>query len=87
MLISLISYTKEHISKVPRAAILLVQAFCIRLHDEDPTFIRHFIQRHLRLKAVYKEPHHLQETSLSGVSLTLLSTNYPRPPTSLPHAL
>ena len=69
MLTSLTSYTKEHIANVPRAAILLVQAFCFRLHDEDPTFIRHFIQRHVRLKAAYKEPHHLQEYSLSGVGV------------------
>ena len=66
-------YIKEHIPKLPRAAILLVQAFSLRLHDEDPTFIRRFLQRHLAVKAVYKEPHQLPAASMSGVSVSLLS--------------
>lgn len=72
MLIMLTRYIKEHIFNAPRAAILLVQAFSLRLHDEDPTFIRRFLQRHLTLKAAYKEPHHLPEASMSGVSVSLL---------------
>ena len=37
----------------------------MRLQDEDFTFIRKFIQRHLDAEAAFKEPRLLQEVSPS----------------------
>jgi hypothetical protein len=60
-----IRYTKESITNVERATLLVLHSFCIRLQDEDFTFIRGFIQRHVSLIANYRKPYHLQDLSPS----------------------
>ena len=62
---SLCRYTKEPIQSAFRATLLVLNAFTLRLQDEDFTFIRKFIQRHLDFEATYKEPDLLQEASPS----------------------
>ena len=57
---------KEHTSNLHRAALLLLHTFCLRLLDEDFTFIRNFVHRHLLLRAVYKEPDLFQDTAPSN---------------------
>ena len=63
VLIEATRYTKEYSSKLRRIILLLVYVFSIRLQDEDFTFITRFLQRHLRLKAAYREPYYLQDIS------------------------
>ncbi|CAJ2501886.1 Uu.00g047390.m01.CDS01 [Anthostomella pinea] len=57
---------KEQINYLRRATLLMIQAFCLRLLDEDFTFVRNFVQRHLMLEHLFKEPYILQETSPSN---------------------
>ena len=63
VLIETTRYTKEYLSKIPRIILLLVYVFSIRLQDEDFTFITHFLRRHLKLKAAFREPYYLQDIS------------------------
>ncbi|KAF4628679.1 hypothetical protein G7Y89_g9480 [Cudoniella acicularis] len=56
---------KEHINDLQRYTLLLLHPFCLRLLDEEFTFIRAFIQRHLLLETVYTEPSLFQVTTPS----------------------
>ncbi|KAI9774104.1 MAG: hypothetical protein M1840_005197 [Geoglossum simile] len=49
--------TQEAISDEPRVALLLLHMFCLRLHDEDFTFIRSFIERHLTFEPFCEDPY------------------------------
>ena len=70
-------YTKEAIQSVSRAALLVLYAFTMRLQDEDFTFIRKFVQRHLDAEATFKEPHFLQDVSPSLNSLVRYEISEP----------
>ena len=60
------SCTKELILDAQRAALLALHAFCVRLMNEDFTFIRRFVQRHLCLNTAYKGPYLFQDLSPSA---------------------
>lgn len=42
-----------------------MHAFCLRLQDKDPTYIRRFIQRHLNFRPAFKKPYLLQDLTPS----------------------
>ncbi|KAH8587293.1 hypothetical protein B0O99DRAFT_656496 [Bisporella sp. PMI_857] len=56
-------YIKEQIPHLERATLLTFYAFCIRLQCEDYGYIRTFIERHLGMRSILKEPYHWQQTS------------------------
>lgn len=58
-------FTKETIPDMHRAVLLCMYAFCIRLQDEDHTFIRSFIRRHLEPRSIYVNHTRLQDVSPS----------------------
>ena len=58
-------FTKEMITDMRRAILLFMHAFCIRLQDEDHTFIRSFIRRHLEPKSIYVKHSRIQDVSPS----------------------
>ncbi|KAK0612482.1 hypothetical protein B0T17DRAFT_543782 [Bombardia bombarda] len=50
----------EKLPLIRRSPSLLLHVFCLRLQNEDPAFIRDFIQRHVSLQNVFKKPAQLQ---------------------------
>ena len=61
-------FTKELADDVDRATLLIVYVFCLRLQNEDFTFIQRFILRHLELKCAYKGLYQQQDISPSQTS-------------------
>lgn len=58
-------FTKEMITNIHRTAMLFMHAFCIRLQDEDHTFIRNFVRRHWEPQSIYVKHTRLQDVSPS----------------------
>lgn len=58
-----IAYTRELLNAAQRATLLMLHVFCLRLQDEDFSFICNFIRRHLSLRTMSREPYHFQDVS------------------------
>jgi hypothetical protein len=56
---------KEDATAFQRDYLLLLHACCLRLYNEDLTFIRSFLQRHISLRMTSNEPYLFQEASPS----------------------
>lgn len=56
---------KEHIDSLSRCTLFLLHTFSLRLLDEDFTFIRNFVGRHLGAEAMFKEPSLFQDLAPS----------------------
>ncbi|KAI9782801.1 MAG: hypothetical protein M1839_004552 [Geoglossum umbratile] len=77
--------TQESIADASRVALILLHTFCLRLQDEDFTFIRSFIERHLAFQPFCEDPYRSPGVSPATAS----SKSYKRVSVSfhLPHFL
>lgn len=56
---------REHIDSLSRCTLFLLHTFSLRLVDEDFSFIRNFVFRHLLAEPMFKEPSLFQDVAPS----------------------